>query len=463
MTSKITFPSEFLWGAATASYQIEGGWNEDGRGESVWDRFSHTPGKIKDASTGDIACDHYHHWREDVGVMKSLGLRAYRFSIAWPRILPKGTGQINQAGLDFYSRLVDALLKENIQPFVTLFHWDLPQALQDRGGWGERSTAEAFVEYADIITHHLGDRVKNWITHNEPSVHAFLGHAGGEHAPGLCDYRIALRVSHHLLLSHGWAIPVIRRNSPGSQAGIVINMCHSQPASPSAYDYQATRSGHSMWVRWFTDPLYGHGYPADALAEHIQAGHLPDGLSFVKEGDMDAIAVQTDFMGINYYFRQIVRDPNTPEKQNLPITVHPAPPGPDNWQEMPKWEVYPDGLFELLSWLHFNYHIPCLYVTENGASYSTRPGPDGKVHDIHRLNYLREHIAAAHRAIQIGVPLKGYFVWSLLDNFEWAHGYTQRFGIVWVDYTTQQRIPKDSALWYRQVIADNGFLLLNPA
>lgn len=457
MPQTYTFPEDFLWGAATASYQIEGGWKEDGKGESIWDRFSHTPGKILDGSTGDTACDHYHLWREDIGLMKEIGLRTYRLSISWPRIVPQGRGKVNSAGLDFYSRLVDALLEANIIPFITLFHWDLPQALQDEGGFAERATAVAFVEYANIVTHHLGDRVKNWITHNEPSVFAFIGHVWGEHAPGLKERALGLQVMHHLLLSHGWAVPVIRQNSPGAQVGIALNINYGQPASPSSYDYHAWRYQNGLWTRWLTDPLYGRHYPADLVAEAVEAGDLPpQGLSFVQAGDMDTIATQTDFLGVNYYTRQIIRDRSVPEKQNQPQTVFQAPRDDKNWQEMPDWEIYPDGLFNVLSELYLEYQVPQFYITENGASYSDGPDDSGLVHDQRRIHFLRQHFAAARRAIQIGVPLKGYFVWSLMDNMEWGFGYTQRFGLIWVDFQTRQRILKDSALWYKEVIAKNG-------
>ena len=458
MTIKTAFPPNFLWGAATASYQIEGAWNEDGKGESIWDRFSHTPGKIEDASTGDVACDHYHRWQDDIKLMKDLGLKAYRLSVAWPRILPAGRGKVNQAGLDFYSRLIDGLLEADIVPFVTLFHWDLPQVLQDEGGFAVRSTAETFVEYTDVVTRCLGDRVKNWITHNEPSVYAFVGHAYGAHAPGLADFGLSLKVSHHLLLSHGWAVPVVRRNSPGAQVGLALNLNYSQPASNSFPDHDLVRRSSGVWARWFTDPLYGRHYPADKVAEFIQDGSLPpQGLTFVQDGDMRTIAERTDFLGVNYYTRHVVRDENAPVEATMPQAVFQPERDHIHWQEMENWEVYPDGLFQVLSWLHFNYQIPALYVTENGASFSDAPDANGRVADQRRLDFLRGHFSAAQRAIQIGAPLQGYFVWSLFDNFEWGHGYTQRFGIVWVDYQTQQRILKDSALWYRRVIAENGF------
>lgn len=449
----IKFPENFLWGAATASYQIEGAWNEDGKGESNWDRFSRKPGATLNGDTGDVACDHYHRWRDDVALMKDLGLQAYRFSIGWPRILPRGRGAVNPAGLDFYSRLVDALLEAGITPFVTLNHWDIPQTLEDDGGWAARSTAEAFVEYADAVTRALGDRVKNWVTHNEPAVVAWLGYELGVHAPGLRDQALGIRAAHHLLLSHGWAVPVIRRNSPGSGVGIVLNINWNTPASNSAADREATRRGDAQWFRWFADPLYGRGYPSDAIIDFQRAGSLPRGLEFVQDGDMAAIATPTDFLGLNYYNRNVARA-DVPD--NAPQDVFPAERTPENWTEM-DWEVYPHGLTAVLARVHFDYQPRMLYVTENGASYSTPPDSSGRVPDVHRLNYLRGHLAAAHRAIQAGVPLGGYFAWSLMDNFEWSKGYSQRFGIIWVDYATQMRIFKDSALWYRDVISNNGF------
>ncbi|MEW5959686.1 MAG: GH1 family beta-glucosidase [Chloroflexota bacterium] len=451
--SNITFPKGFWWGATTASYQIEGAWNEDGKGESIWDRFSHTPGHIQNGDTGDIACDHYHRWAEDVALMKSLGLQAYRFSIAWPRILPTGRGAINQAGLDFYSRLIDGLLAAGITPVVTLYHWDLPQALQEQGGWPDRSIVEPFVEYVDRVSRHLGDRVKHWITHNEPWVVAFLGHREGQHAPGRQDWPAAIWASHHLLLSHGLAVPVIRRNSPQAEVGITLNLSPVMPASPSPADFQAARHTDGHLNRWFLDPLYGRHYPADMVADYHARGYLPTaGLPFVRPGDLEAIAVKTDFLGINYYTRQVVRDETAAD--NWPQTVVRAP--ESEWTEM-GWEVYPAGLFDMLCRLHFDYRPPKIYITENGASYSDGPEAGGRINDQRRLDYLREHFAAAHQAIQSGAPLAGYFIWSLMDNFEWAFGFSQRFGLVWVDYPTQQRIPKASALWYRDVIAQNGF------
>jgi len=453
MAQKIKFPENFVWGAATASYQIEGAWDKHGKGESIWDRFSHTPGKVDKGDTGDIANDHYHLWRKDIGLMKKIGLKAYRLSTAWPRILPKGRGKINQKGLDFYSKLVDGLLAANITPYVTLYHWDMPQALEDEGGWPVRSTAEAFVEYTDAITKALGDRVKNWITLNEPACTAWLGYETGDHAPGVKDLSRAIAASHHVLLAHGWAVPIIRQNSKDAEVGITLNHNWTVAASNSTLDLDAVRQGEGKWMRWFADPVYGRGYPSDIVDDFKRLGALNNGMDFVKDGDLKAIAAPLDFLGVNYYNRDLkrVNDP-----KNDPQKTFPSPKTPENWTEM-DWENYPDGLANVLARYYFDYQPLKIYVTENGASYSTPPNGDGSVPDELRTQYYRTHIAASHRAIQAGVPLAGYFAWSLMDNFEWAKGYAQRFGIVWVDFNTQERIIKDSAKWYKGVIKKNGF------
>lgn len=450
--TQLSFPEDFLWGAATSSYQIEGAWAEDGKGESIWDRFAHTPGKVIDGSNGDVACDHYHRYADDVAMMANLGLQAYRFSVAWPRVMPQGRGHVNQAGLDFYSRLVDTLLEANITPYLTLYHWDLPQALQDQGGWPARATAEAFVEYADVVSRRLGDRVKHWITHNEPWCVALLSHQIGEHAPGWQDWPAALVAGHHVLLSHGWAVPVIRANCVDAEVGITLNFTPVVAASPSRADFEATRWADGYSNRWFIDPLYGRGYPADMVADYIAAGHLPNGLDFVQENDLFAIATLTDFLGVNMYTREVVRAEDAAD--NLPQTRFAAP--AHERTEM-GWEVHPESLYTLLLRLASHYPIEKLYITENGASYGDGPDGEGRIHDQRRIDYLRDHLAACHRAIEAGVPLAGYFQWSLMDNFEWAKGYTQRFGMVWVDFETQQRIPKASAEWYREAIRNNGF------
>jgi beta-glucosidase len=453
MANKITFPENFLWGAATAAYQIEGAWNKHGKGESTWDRFAHTPGKIRNNDAGDVANDHYRLWKQDIRLMQKIGLKAYRFSISWPRVLPAGRGKVNQKGLDFYNKLVDGLLAAGIVPFVTLNHWDLPQTLEDEGGWPVRSTAAAFVEYTDIITRSLGDRVKNWITHNEPAVVAWMGYATGVHAPGLRDYSLGVRAAHHLLLSHGQAVPVVRRNSPNAEVGITLDISWRVPASNSRADRELVRANDGLWFRWFADPLYGRGYPSDKIEDLARKSALPDGLDFVHAGDLHTIATPTDFLGMNYYSRTVFRAHG---EDNDPQLVFPPPKTPEHWTEM-NWEVYPDGLSNILGRVYLNYQPQKMYVTENGASYSTPPDETGNVPDEYRINYLRAHFAAAYRAIQAGVPLAGYFVWSLMDNFEWSWGYAQRFGIIWVDYESQKRILKDSAKWYKRVIRRNGF------
>ncbi len=453
MANKIIFPENFIWGAATASYQIEGGWKKHGKGESTWDTFTHTPGHIRNNDTGDIANDHYRLWKKDIGLMKKIGLKAYRFSISWPRILPVGRGNLNENGLEFYDRLIDGLLEAGITPFVTLNHWDLPQSLENEGGWTVRSTAEAFVEYANIVSSALGDRVKNWITHNEPAVVAWMGYSTGEHAPGLKDHALGVRAAHHLLLSHGWAVPVIHSNSQNAEVGITLNIGWKASASNSAADMKLAREDDGKWFRWFADPSYGRGYPSDIIEYFTKFGALPTGMDFVKPGDMDVIATPTEFIGLNYYARQLAR---ASDSNNDPQIVFQQPKTPEYWTEM-GWENFPDGLTGVLGRVYFDYQPLKIYITENGASYSTPPDEHGNVPDVHRTNYLKAHFAAAHRAIQAGVPLAGYFVWSLVDNFEWAHGYSQRFGIIWVNYETQERILKDSAKWYKTVIKKNGF------
>ncbi len=452
--SSVTFPKGFIWGSATSSYQIEGATREDGRGESIWDRFAGTPSNIKDGTNGDVACDHYHRWREDLDLLRRLGHAAYRFSLAWPRILPRGRGPANPAGLDFYSRLVDGLLERGIVPFATLFHWDLPQALQDDGGgWANRATVTAFAEYADVVTRRLGDRVKHWITHNEPWCSSMVSHQKGVHAPGVRDWRIALAAAHHILLSHGQAVPIIRTNSPGATVGITLNLSPSVPASPSPEDADAARRHDGYMNRWFLEPVFRGEYPADIVTDYIADGHLPDGMPFVRPGDLRDMAAPTDFLGVNYYNRHVARSDRIPEEKNAPRTVFAAPRA--DWTDI-GWEVHAPGMFEVLMRVHLEYRPRTIYITENGAAYSDAPDASKRIADVKRIRYLRDHLLEAKRALDNGVPLDGYFAWSLLDNYEWDHGYSQRFGLTWVDYATQERIPKDSALWYQKVIEANA-------
>ena len=435
-----TFPSDFIWGAATASYQIEGAASEDGRGESVWDRFSATPGKVRGGDSGAVACDFYHRYRDDIRLMRELGLDAFRFSIAWPRVIPDGRGAVNAAGLDFYDRLVDELLANGIEPFATLFHWDTPQALEDAGGWPVRATAEAFAEYADAVVARLGDRVRRWMTHNEPWVHAWIGHAWGDHAPGRTSEADAVAAAHHLLLSHGWAMEAIRRESPDAQVGIVLNLAHAYPASDSPEDEAAAWRVDGEGNRWFLDPIFRGSYPADLLDRNELVAPV------LQDGDLETIAAPIDFLGVNNYFRFVVgAGPNGPQFVANPEAQH---------TDM-GWEVHPDGLYKLLVRLANDYAPPAIYVTENGAAFGDVRVHDGAVHDPERTAYLETYIDAVGRATAEGAPVKGYFVWSFLDNFEWGHGYSKRFGIVYIDYPSLERVPKDSFYWYRDLIAAN--------
>jgi beta-glucosidase len=434
------FPSDFVWGAATASYQIEGAVDEDGRGESVWDRFSATPGKVRNGDSGAIACDFYHRYRDDVALMRKLGLDAFRFSVAWPRVLPDGRGRVNEAGLDFYDRLVDELLANGITPYATLYHWDLPQALEDEGGWTARSTAEAFVDYVQAVSRRLGDRVERWITHNEPWVVSWLGYGWGIHAPGRTSERDALAAAHHLLLSHGWATEVLRRESPESQVGITLDLHSVYPASDDAADAAARQYVDGFHNRWYLDPIFRASYPADMLEAWGDTAPVP------HDGDLKTMSAPIDFLGVNTYSRMVVRA--NPEG-GRPIYVRQA----DAPHSDMGWEIYPEGLHDLLVRLRDDYEPPAVYITENGAAFADVRVHDGSVSDPERREYLETHIDAVGRAIEKGVPMKGYFVWSLLDNFEWAEGYSKRFGIVYVDYPTLERVPKQSFHWYREFIA----------
>jgi beta-glucosidase len=439
-TETSSFADDFIWGAATASYQIEGAAHEDGRGESVWDRFSATPGKVRNGDSGEIACDFYHRYRDDIALMRELGLNAFRFSVAWPRVLPEGRGKVNAAGLDFYDRLVDELLANGIEPVPTLFHWDTPQALEDAGGWPARATAEAFVEYTDAVVGRLGDRVRRWTTHNEPWVVAWIGHAWGEHAPGRTSEADAVATAHHLLLAHGWAVQAIRAAAPDAEVGITLNLAHAYAASESPEDEAAAWRIDGEGNRWFLDPLFRGSYPSDLLERNELVA------PFVRDGDLEAIATPLDFLGVNNYFRFVVSGAG-----ERPLIVH----DPEAQRTDMGWEVYPDGLHRLLVRVATDYSPSAIYVMENGAAFPDVRVHDGRVHDPERVGYLASHVEAVARAVADGAPVKGYFVWSLLDNFEWARGYAMRFGIVYVDYPTLERVPKDSFYWYRDFIASH--------
>jgi beta-glucosidase len=450
----LRFPKGFVWGTATAAYQIEGAWDEDGKGESIWDRFTATPGNTADGKNARVACDHYHRYEADLDLARELSPGAYRFSIAWPRIVPDGVGPVNPKGLAFYDRLVDAMLERGIRPFATLYHWDLPRVLQDRGGWTSRSTADAFVEYADVVTRRLGDRVKDWMTHNEPWVVAFVGHLFGAHAPGLRDLRTALSVAHCILLSHGRAVPVIRTNVSGARVGIVHNLEWVEPASPRAEDVAAAARHDGAFNRWFLDAVFRGSYPEDLLSWY--AGDAPE----VKPGDMETIAVPMDFLGVNYYTRRVMaHDPTGRADRHGFLAARQV-----YWPFIPRahfeeWEIAPEGLYRTLLRVSREYRPGCLYVTENGTSLPDATGSDGAVHDPARTRYLARHTAAVHQAIADGAEVRGYFLWSLLDNFEWGFGFTKRFGIVLVDYATQERVVKDSGRWYAETARKNGFPL----
>lgn len=427
----LKFPSSFQWGVATSSYQIEGAVNEGGRAPSIWDTFSHQPGKVDNNDTGDVACDHYHRWQSDLDLIKALGVDAYRFSIAWPRVQPLGSGAWNPAGLAFYDRLTDGLLERGITPHVTLYHWDLPQALQDNGGWTSRDTAKRFADYAQTMAERLGDRAASFSTHNEPWVTAVLGNQTGLFAPGLKDPVIARRVAHHLLLSHGLSLQAIRAAGVKAALGIVLNQSPATPATSSAEDVALAAREYALLVRWFAEPLLLGRYPT--------APDLPV-CEAIEPGDLETIAQPLDFLGINYYTRIWSSTSNPPV---------PAPHA-QGTSDM-GWENYPEGLTELLCGLKRDYPLPPVFITENGMAHRDVL-VDGKVDDQPRIEYMRTHLSALKAAIDAGVDVRGFFYWSLMDNFEWSSGYAKRFGLVHVDYQTQVRTPKESAHWYRRFI-----------
>ena len=456
----VRFPEGFLWGAATAAYQVEGGVDEDGRGRSIWDTFSHTPGKVYRGDTGDIACDQYHRIEEDLDLIADLGLQAYRFSVAWPRIQPDGSGPTNHKGLDYYRRLVEGLGQRSIEPILTLYHWDLPQALEDRGGWTVRETSERFAEYAGIVYEALADSISFWITLNEPWVSSWLGHGYGVHAPGHADPAKALSAAHHLLLGHGLALE--RMRSAGyaeNRLGITLNLHPAVPAREREGDAEAARRVDGQANRLYLDPVFRGEYPEDLLSYYRERGvDLPP----VRDGDLKVISGSVDFLGVNYYFCHHVRE--APAEAARPpqifadlqargIVPH------DAEKTAMGWPVEPEGLTQILLRIKDEYSPVPIYITENGRAVYDYVDPEGEVEDEERISYLDAHFRAAHDAMEQGVDLRGYIVWSLLDNFEWAEGYSKRFGLAFVEYGTQRRIPKTSARWYRDVIERNGLPL----
>jgi beta-glucosidase len=445
--SRLTFPEKFIWGSATASFQIEGAAFEDGKGESIWDRFSHIPGRIADGNNGDVACDHYHRLEEDLRLMKELGLTSYRFSISWPRVIPEGRGGINDKGLDFYKRLIDLLNRNSIAPAVTLYHWDLPQKLQDIGGWANRDVVDYFQDYAAKMFQSLGAAVPLWITHNEPSVAAFIGNWEGRHAPGLRDFSTALLVSHHLLLSHGKAVQAHRQSGLKSEIGITLSLTPMRPASERAEDVAAAGRNDGYWNRWFLDPVFKGRYPADMVEWYSERVPMPD----LPGEDLKLIGAPIDFLGVNNYYTQTID--SAPDA--FPLELRERPTG--EYRTEMGWGINPDGFYDLLLRLDRDYPGVKIILTENGASFRDMIDRSGRVRDENRIDFLYRYLTSVHRAIADGVDIRGYYIWTLMDNFEWAWGCAQRFGLAYTDYRTQERIIKDSGRWYAEVIRENGF------
>jgi beta-glucosidase len=446
-----TFPKGFFWGTATASYQIEGAWNEDGKGESIWDRFAHTPGKIKNGDTGDVACDSYHRWREDIALIRAMNLNSYRFSISWPRIQASGSGAANSKGVDYYSRLVDALLEARIRPLVTLYHWDLPQALEDAGGWTNRDTASRFTDYVQLMAQALGDRVADWMIFNEPDAFVDLGHLEGTHAPGRQSILDFLRATHVVNLAQSGGFRALKAARPSARVGTAFSMSPCEPATDSEEDKLAAERAHAITNTWFLEPALRGRYP-DALA------FLPETAMRIQSGDMEKTRAPLDFIGINLYYRTIASAPGTMERFShaqewlFPVKM-------DGGQQGPKtdfgWEVWPKALYDMVMRISRDYNRPVIEITESGCSYNDGPDASGAIHDRRRIEYHRQYLAALARAIADGADVRGYHAWSLLDNFEWAEGFSQRFGLTYVDFKTQQRTMKDSGRWYGKVATEN--------
>ena len=432
----------FIWGVSTSSYQIEGAANEGGRGPSIWDTFSRIPGAVANADNGDIACDHYHRFNEDLDLMKWLGVGAYHFSIAWPRVIPTGSGPLNKVGMDFYDRLIDGALERGITPWPTLYHWDLPQALQDKGGWNNRECAHWFAEYSYLMAEAFSDRVKNWVTINEPFCSAWLGHLYGVMAPGIKDLQTGINASHHLLLGHGLAVRAIREAASDVKVGITLNFTPAITIGDSEEDQRAVQLADGFDNRWFGDPVFKASYPQDLVSAFNK--EVP-----IHAGDMQIISTPVDFLGLNYYFRQTVA--YDPSAQPLPYKQVTAP----NVERTGMgWEVHAQTFTELLTRINKDYAPKEIFITENGSAWDDEV-VNGKVDDPNRVRYLERHIDAMFDAKKQGVPISGYFAWSLMDNYEWAYGYAKRFGLIYVDYPTQQRIPKTSAYYYRERIKNN--------
>jgi beta-glucosidase len=450
-SSEIAFPRNFFWGAATAAYQIEGAWKDDGKGESIWDRFAHTPGKIKNGDTGDVACDSYHRWREDVALLRAMNLNSYRFSISWPRIQPTGSGAANSKGVDYYSRLVDALLEARIRPFVTLYHWDLPQALEDDGGWPNRDTASRFADYVELVARALGDRVSDWILFNEPSAFTDLGYLEGTHAPGRKSLIDFLRASHTVNLAQGAGFRALKATRPTARVGTAFSMSACEPATNSEQDLLAAERCHAITNLWFLEPALKGRYP-EALA------FSPETAMGIKSGDLDKMRAPLDFVGINLYYRTIASAPGALERLShtqqwlFPVKMTSGQQGPraDNG-----WEVWPRALYDVVTRITRDFNRPQIEITESGCAYNDSPDAGGAIRDTRRIQYHWQYLQALAGAIADGADVRGYHAWSLLDNFEWAEGFSQRFGLAYVDFKTQQRTIKDSGRWYAKVAAEN--------
>jgi len=450
-SADIVFPQGFFWGAATASYQIEGSWNEDGKGESIWDRFAHTPGKIKNGDTGDVACDSYHRWREDIALMRAMNLNSYRFSISWPRIQPSGSGGVNPKGIDYYNRLVDGLLEAHIRPFVTLYHWDLPQALEDAGGWPNRDTAARFADYAQLVAQALGDRVSDWMLFNEPDAFLDLGYLEGTHAPGRKSLLDFLRATHIVNLAQGEGFRALKAARPKARVGGAFSMSSCEPAGHSEEDKLAAERAHAITNIWFLEPALRGRYP-EALT------FLPETAMGVKSGDMEKTRAPLDFIGINLYYRTIASAPAAMERAVhaqewlFPVKMDPGHEGP---MTDIGWEVWPKSLYDMVMRITRDYNRPVIEITESGCAYNDGPDRSGVIHDTRRVSYHHDYLAALAQAMAEGADVRGYHAWSLMDNFEWADGFSQRFGLAYVDYKTQKRIIKDSGRWYAGVAAES--------
>ena len=448
---EVPFPKGFFWGTATSAYQIEGAWHEDGKGESIWDRFAHTPGKIKNGDTGDVACDSYHRWREDLALMQAMNLNSYRFSISWPRIQLSGTGSANSRGVDYYSRLVDALLEAHIRPFVTLYHWDLPQELEDAGGWTNRDIASRFADYVEVVANALGDRVSGWMLFNEPSAFVDLGYLEGTHAPGRKSLLAFLRATHVVNLAQGAGFRALKAARPSSHVGTAFNMSSCQPKTDSDDDKLAAERAHAITNTWFLEPALRGRYP-EALT------FLPETAMGIKSGDMEKVRAPLDFIGINLYYRTIASAPSAMERAAhaqqwlFPVKMEGGQQGPKTDYG---WEVWPEALYDMVMRITRDYNRPVIEITESGCSYNDGPDASGVIRDSRRVAYHREYLAALAKSMVEGADVRGYHAWSLLDNFEWADGFSQRFGLAYVDFKTQTRTIKDSGRWYARVAGEN--------